>query len=139
MPRAITEGLRLRGIGVMTAQEDGARRLADPELLDRAAALSRVLFTRDADLLAEATQRQRTGRSFAGLVYAQSPRRPLLAPQAPLAALRWMRMLALIGDSFRWRDGFGLRGGAVNGAPHRAERPAHSRPGRLGHTLRTAS
>jgi predicted nuclease of predicted toxin-antitoxin system len=50
VPRAITERLRLRGIGVMTAQEDGARRLADPELLDRAAALSRVLFTRDADL-----------------------------------------------------------------------------------------
>jgi hypothetical protein len=29
-----------------------------------------VLFTRDADLLAEATKRQREGRSFAGLVYA---------------------------------------------------------------------
>jgi Domain of unknown function (DUF5615) len=70
VPRAITEGLRLRGVEVLTAQEDGARGLTDPELLDRAAALERVLFTRDADLLAEATQRQRTGRSFSGLVYA---------------------------------------------------------------------
>ena len=70
VPRAITQGLRLRGIVVLTAQEDAARRLTDPELLDRAAALKSVLFTRDADLLAEATQRQRTGRYFAGLVYA---------------------------------------------------------------------
>jgi len=70
VPRAITEGLRLRDIDVLMAQEDGAGALTDPELLDRAAALGRVLFTRDADLLVEATQRQRTGRSFTGLVYA---------------------------------------------------------------------
>jgi len=53
VPRAITEGLRLRSIDVLTAHEDGARRLTDAELLDRAGALGRVLFTRDADLLAE--------------------------------------------------------------------------------------
>ena len=41
VPRAITEGLRLRGIDVRTAQEDGAVRLSDPELLDRAGALGR--------------------------------------------------------------------------------------------------
>lgn len=70
VPRAITEGLRLRGVDVLTAQEDGARALTDPELLDRAAELGRVLFTRDADLLGEATQRQRADRSFTGLVYA---------------------------------------------------------------------
>jgi uncharacterized protein with PIN domain len=70
VPRAITEGLRLRGIDVLTAQEDDASALTDPELLDRAAAHGRVLFTRDADLLVEATQRQRANRSFAGLVYA---------------------------------------------------------------------
>ena len=70
VPRAITEGLRLRGIDVLTAQEDDARALADPELLVRAAALGRVLFTRDVDLLVEATRRQRSNRSFTGLVYA---------------------------------------------------------------------
>ena len=70
VPRAITEGLRLRGVDVLTRRRDGARGLIDAEILDRASALGRVLFTRDADLLAEATQRQRTSRSFAGVVYA---------------------------------------------------------------------
>jgi hypothetical protein len=32
--------------------------------------LGRVLFSRDTDLLTEATARQRGGRSFAGVVYA---------------------------------------------------------------------
>lgn len=70
VPRAISEGLRLHGVDVLTAQEDDARQLDDSELLDRAVVLGRVLFTRDADLLAEASNRHRTNRSFAGLVYA---------------------------------------------------------------------
>ena len=70
VPRAITHGLRLRGIDVLTAQEDDARRLSDSQVLDRAAALGRVLFSRDTDLLAEVTERQRSARSFTGLVYA---------------------------------------------------------------------
>jgi hypothetical protein len=70
VPHAITLGLRLRGVDVLTAQEDNARRLHDSELLDRATILGRVLFSRDADLLAEATARQRGGLSFAGVVYA---------------------------------------------------------------------
>lgn len=74
VPRAITEGLRLRNADVLTAQEDGATRLADLDLLNRAAELGRILFTRDADLLAEATARQRAGRMFAGLVYAHQLR-----------------------------------------------------------------
>lgn len=40
--RAVTEGLRLRGVDVLTAQEDGASLLKDPELLERAASLGRV-------------------------------------------------------------------------------------------------
>jgi len=39
-------------------------------LLDRAAALQRVLFSQDADLLREATRRQRAKRSFFGVIYA---------------------------------------------------------------------
>jgi hypothetical protein len=70
VPRAITLGLRLRGVDVRTAQEDDARRLADSTLLDRATTLGRVLFNRDTDLLTEATERQRRGLSFAGVVYA---------------------------------------------------------------------
>lgn len=59
--RAVTEGLRLRGVDVLTAQADGADGFADPELLDRATELGRVLFTQDDDLLREAKRRQQTG------------------------------------------------------------------------------
>lgn len=36
IPRAITNGLRRRGVDVLTAQEDGTAELDDPPLLDRA-------------------------------------------------------------------------------------------------------
>jgi predicted nuclease of predicted toxin-antitoxin system len=65
VPRAITLGLRLRGVEVITAYEDGTSEMEDPDLLDRAGALERVLFTRDDDLLAEATKRQRAELPFA--------------------------------------------------------------------------
>ena len=71
VPAAITEGLRLRGVQVLTAQEDGKRRLPDDALLDRATALGRVLFTQDTDLLREAAERQRHGVAFAGVIYGQ--------------------------------------------------------------------
>ena len=67
--RAITNELRLRGVDVLTAQEDKGARFEDPELLDRATALGRVLFTQDDDLLREAVRRQRSGESFAGVIY----------------------------------------------------------------------
>jgi predicted nuclease of predicted toxin-antitoxin system len=70
VPAAITHGLVLRGVDVLTAQLDGTTRLSDPALLDRASALGRVLFSQDEDLLAEAARRQRSGRPFAGLIYA---------------------------------------------------------------------
>ncbi len=72
--RAITNGLRLRGVDVLTAFEDGGDRLPDPALLDRATMLNRVLFTRDDDLLAEANHRQQHGIAFAGVVYAHKQR-----------------------------------------------------------------
>lgn len=74
VPRAITTGLRLRGVDVLTAYEDGRSDLADPALLDRANELQRVLFTRDDDLLIEATQRQRAGIPFRGVIYAHQLR-----------------------------------------------------------------
>jgi hypothetical protein len=67
---AITEGLRRRGVDVLTAQEDGTRRLLDSDLLDRATALGRVMFSRDRHMLREGTERQRRGQSFAGVIYA---------------------------------------------------------------------
>ena len=70
VPRAITEGLRARGVDVITAFEDNAHRLIDPKLLDRAAELKRVLFSQDSDLIAEARKRQLEGAYFFGVIYA---------------------------------------------------------------------
>lgn len=67
--RAITGGLRLRGVDVLTVQEDGRRRLPDPQVLDRATELGRTLFSQDDDLLVEAHHRQASGIPFSGLVY----------------------------------------------------------------------
>jgi hypothetical protein len=47
----IAMALRQRGVDVLTAEEDGAQRLFDAELLSRATALARVLFSQDRDLL----------------------------------------------------------------------------------------
>ena len=70
VPRAITTGLRLRGIDVLTAYEDGASELNDSALLDRASEFGRVLFTRDDDLFTEATRRQRETTPFLCVIYA---------------------------------------------------------------------
>jgi hypothetical protein len=70
IPKAITDGLRVRGIDVITAQEDGSNNLSDSVLLDRATTIQRVLFVFDDDLLSEATKRQREGIPFAGVIYA---------------------------------------------------------------------
>lgn len=70
VPAAITRGLLLRGVDVLTAQLDETTRLDDPDLLDRATRLGRVLFSQDEDLLAEATKRQRSGVLFGGVIYA---------------------------------------------------------------------
>ena len=69
VPRAITVGLRLRDVDVITAYEDGADDMDDSALLDRATELGRVLFTHDDDLLAEATKRQQEDLPFGGVIY----------------------------------------------------------------------
>ena len=74
VPAAITNGLRIRGVDVITAYEDGMQRATDPQLLDRAGELARVLFTRDDDLVVEASRRQREGLAFQGVVYAHQLR-----------------------------------------------------------------
>jgi uncharacterized protein with PIN domain len=70
VPRAITVSLRLGGVDVLTAYEDGASQFEDKDLLDRAGELNRVLFTRDDDLLVEAARLQREGIAFTGVIYA---------------------------------------------------------------------
>jgi predicted nuclease of predicted toxin-antitoxin system len=55
VPFAVTAGLSLRGVDVLTVQADGRQRAEDTEILDRAMGLSRAVFTHDEDFL---------GRSF---------------------------------------------------------------------------
>lgn len=69
VPSAITAGLKGRGIDVITVQEDGRGGFDDPELLDRAARLGRVMFSQDADLLRLAAEKQRAGQPFMGVIY----------------------------------------------------------------------
>lgn len=68
VPRQITVGLRLRGIDVLSVQEDGKAGLSDPKVLARATELQRVLFSRDNDLLVIANQKQSAGEP-AGVIY----------------------------------------------------------------------
>ena len=69
MRGAVVTGLRLYDVDVLTAFEDGAHEMPDPELLDRANTLGRVLSTNDDDLLVDAVRRQREGSSCAGVIY----------------------------------------------------------------------
>jgi hypothetical protein len=67
--RAITIGLRQRGVDVLTVQEDGLSSFPDPRIFDRATELQRLLFTQDEDFLAEANRRQAESINFYGVIY----------------------------------------------------------------------
>jgi hypothetical protein len=71
VPRQIADGLRLRGVDVLTVQDDGRRNTPDPLLLDRATELARVIFSQDQDFLIEANRRQTEGIYFSGVVFAR--------------------------------------------------------------------
>jgi hypothetical protein len=70
VPRAITLGLRMRKVDVVTAQEDRAEDCSDAEILARATGLGRAVFTFDADFLVEGAKSQREAKNFAGILYA---------------------------------------------------------------------
>lgn len=67
---AIVRGLRLRGVDVLTAEEDGSHTLLDDRLLQRATELRRVLFSQDSDLIREARLLQGRKEFFTGVIYA---------------------------------------------------------------------
>jgi len=69
IPYTMTEELRIRGVDVLTAQQDGTRRLPDAALLDRANELGRILVTEDKDFLKEAAIRQRNNLPFNGIIF----------------------------------------------------------------------
>jgi hypothetical protein len=67
--KAIHDQLRLRGVDVLRAQDDGVAELADEELLQRATDLGRVIFTQDVRFKALAEDWQRTHKRFAGMLF----------------------------------------------------------------------
>ena len=65
---AITRGIRQRGIDVLTAQEDGGDELDDGELLQRATALNRVIFSYDRDFSKLTARLLADGVPFSGVI-----------------------------------------------------------------------
>lgn len=72
--RAIIQGLRMRGVDILSVQDEGLRGLGDDEVLNRVTQLGRVLFTQDDDFLTIAEARRTAGARFAGIVYAHQMR-----------------------------------------------------------------
>ena len=74
---AVTNGLRARGVDVLTTQEDGHTETPDPLVLDRAGELGRIMYSEDRDFVIEGVRRQRAGIPFAGVIYAHAPSVPI--------------------------------------------------------------
>jgi hypothetical protein len=70
VPSAISEGLRRRGVDVLTSQDDSTREAEDEVLLMRATSFDRVLFTQDEDFLKLAPIWQARGTRFIGIAFA---------------------------------------------------------------------
>lgn len=51
VPQAITDGLRLGDVDVLTVQEDGAAGRPDSFVFDRSIEYERIIFTQDTDFL----------------------------------------------------------------------------------------
>ena len=70
VPKSVTEQLRRRGVDVLTANEDGANRMEDADLLARAAQFKRLLVTQDIRFRVRAETWQASARQFSGLAFA---------------------------------------------------------------------
>jgi Domain of unknown function (DUF5615) len=68
IPSAVAEGLRRRGVAILTVQGAGRSGFSDPEQLAFAHQDQRVIVTMDSDFLVIAAQ----GFSHSGLAYANS-------------------------------------------------------------------
>ena len=95
---AITNGLRQRGIDVLTVQEDGKSGISDPEVLDRAISLNRLLFSQDDDLLAEANKRLIAGTSFPGVIFARQTKVSIGT------CIRDLELISTLGESDEFKD-----------------------------------
>jgi predicted nuclease of predicted toxin-antitoxin system len=65
----IVGGLRRRGADVVTAGEQKLLSASDPQQMERAVALGRVLVTADQDFLAIAAEMRRQGEPFPGVLF----------------------------------------------------------------------
>ena len=70
VPGPVILQLRLRGASMLAATEEGTGRLHDDQLLELATSLQRVVVTQDIRFRVLAEDWQRTGRRFAGLIFA---------------------------------------------------------------------
>lgn len=66
VPKAVAEGLRRRGVDVITVQELGLQAAEDVKHLERAARDGRLIITQDADFL----RLHAAGHPHQGIVYA---------------------------------------------------------------------
>jgi hypothetical protein len=74
VPGPAIQQLRQRGVDVLAATEEGTQEMTDHELLALAASKERVMITQDIRFRVLAEDWQRTGRWFAGLVFAHQRR-----------------------------------------------------------------
>lgn len=95
---SITTGLRQREVDVLTVQEDNRSGIPDPEVLDRATELQRLLFSQDDDLLTEARLRQTQGIHFPGVVFARQ------SYVSIGTCIRDLEMIAKLGEPSEFED-----------------------------------
>ncbi len=74
VPGPVILQLRLRGVDIAAATEEGHERMKDAALLALATEQSRVMVTQDIRFRVLAEEWQRMGHSFAGLVFAHQRR-----------------------------------------------------------------
>ena len=74
IPGPVILQLRLRGVDIAAATEEGHERKTDEELLIISTSLGRVMVTQDIRFRVRAEDWQRQGRLFAGLIFAHQRR-----------------------------------------------------------------
>jgi hypothetical protein len=74
VPAPVILQLRLRGVDISSATELGHERKTDEELLILSTSMGRVMITQDIGFRVMAEDWQRTGRPFAGLIFAHQLR-----------------------------------------------------------------
>lgn len=92
----VARGLALRGIDVLTAQEDGSDEVPDELLLARASELGRILISHDTDLTRIANGLSDSGISFSGVFYCHQSR------LSPGDLIRELEMIALTSEIEEW-------------------------------------